>query len=560
MLIRLTYLWLRNRRVRQFLVGARRARRVQHEVLWNKLRRNADSDFGRQYRLADIRSIADFRRQLPISTYEDYRPYVERVKRGEISAMFGPGTRVLMFALTSGTTEKSKYIPITPEFLREYKEGWNLWGVRAYIDHLRAVRMYNLQLSSDWRKFYTEGGIPCGNISGLAADTAPLISRPVFILPRELMKISDPLAKQYAAMRIAMATPRIGIVMTANPSTLVEFARFAHSHRESLIRDIHDGTLSEEYEIAPEIRRAIRPKTATPKPARARELERLADLTGEMRPADFWPDLQLLAVWTGGPVGAYLPRLKQYYGRVSVRDHGLSASEGRITIPFRDGTSAGVLDYTSQYFEFIPEEEHDGPNPTILEAHELIPGRNYFVLLTTSSGFYRYDIHDVVRCVGKEGEAPVIEFLNKGAHFSSITGEKISELQISMSVRRAFEDLGQDLETFTVAPRWGDPPGYVLLIEPGVDRQRHRELARAIDRNLGQLNFEYGNRLETHRLRPLMVREIPAGTWTAYRSARIARLGGSLEQYKHPCLVSDLDFIDKLDELDTHASLAASGS
>ena len=114
MLIRLTYLWLRNRRVQQFLAGARRARRTQHEVLWSKLRRNADSDFGRQHGFASIRSVADFRRQLPISTYEDYRPYVERVKKGDVGAMFGPGTRVLMFALTSGTTEQSKFIPDHP--------------------------------------------------------------------------------------------------------------------------------------------------------------------------------------------------------------------------------------------------------------------------------------------------------------------------------------------------------------------------------------------------------------------------------------------------------------
>ncbi len=73
----------------------------------------------------------------------------------------------------------------------------------------------------------------------------------------------------------------------------------------------------------------------------------------------------------------------------------------------------------------------------------------------------------------------------------------------------------------------------------------------------GSSNFEYANRLETHRLRPMIVREIPAGTWVAYRSARIGRLGGSLEQYKHPCLVSDLDFIDKLKELNAHAGVAS---
>lgn len=559
MLIRLTYLWMRNRRVQQFLAGAKRARKTQHEVLWSKLRRNAESDFGRQHGFANIRSLSDFRRQLPISTYEDYRPYVERVKRGEIGAMFGPGTRVLMFALTSGTTEQSKFIPVTPEFLKEYRRGWNLWAVRAYVDHLRAARMFNLQLSSDWRKCYTEGGIPCGNISGLAADTAPLVSRPVFILPREMMKIYDPLAKQYTALRIAMATPRIGVVMTANPSTLVEFARLANNRRDSLIRDIHDGTLSSEMEVPAEVREVLKKRTGQKDPARAKELERLAELNGDLRPIDFWPELQLLAVWTGGPVGAYLPRLKEYYGRVAVRDHGLSASEGRITIPFRDGTSAGVIDYVTQYFEFIPEEEHGRPNPTVLEAHELIPGRSYYVLLTTSSGFYRYDIHDVVRCVGKEGEAPVLEFLNKGAHFSSVTGEKLSEIQVAMGVRRGFEELDLDIETFTVAPKWGDPPGYVLIMEPGLDADQKRRLARAIDGHLSKLNVEYANRLETGRLLPLTIREIPTGGWAAYRSQRIGRLGGSLEQYKHPCLVSDLEFLNRVKNLQPAGALISGG-
>ena len=72
------------------------------------------------------------------------------------------------------------------------------------------------------------------------------------------------------------------------------------------------------------------------------------------------------------------------------------------------------------------------------------------------------------------------------------------------------------------------------------------------------MNCEYGNRLETGRLRPLVVRELPAGTWSAYRSTRIDRLGGSLEQYKHPCLVSDLDFIKTLHDLESSARLAAS--
>ena len=73
-----------------------------------------------------------------------------------------------------------------------------------------------------------------------------------------------------------------------------------------------------------------------------------------------------------------------------------------MTIPLRDDTSCGMLDYVHHYYEFIPEQEIDSANPTVLEAHELQPGGNYFILLTTSAGLYRYDIHDVVRAMASK--------------------------------------------------------------------------------------------------------------------------------------------------------------
>ena len=119
-----------------------------------------------------------------------------------------------------------------------------------------------------------------------------------------------------------------------------------------------------------------------------------------------------------------------------------------MTSPLADGTSAGLLDYASHYFEFIPEEEHEREQPTVLEAPELVEGKSYFILLTTLSGLYRYDIHDVVRCVGFIGNCPLLEFVNKGAHFSSLTGEKLSEFQVTRAVPSAFQDVGISIELY----------------------------------------------------------------------------------------------------------------
>ena len=543
------YIWARNRRIQRFLARTEQTESIQRSILFSKLAANSDSVFGREHGFPQIRTIAQYRKQVPITSYEYYREYVESVKRGDLTAMFGRGTRVLMFAMTSGTTGQAKYVPVTKQFLKEYRDGWSMWGVRTFRDHPDLLRKKTIQLTSDWQQYRTVGGFPCGNISGLAIETKPRISDGLFILPRSLMKVSHSLSKRYTALRISMAARRIGMIVTANPSTLVEFAKLADDHGEMLIRDIHDGTLSDEVIVSNDIRRSLR-RFLRPHPKRARELERIIARTDRLLPKDFWPDLSVLAVWTGGSVGMYIPRLRDYYGETAICDHGLSASEGRMTLPLQDGSPAGVLDYAHSYFEFIPEDERGNKNPTVLEAHELEEGSSYFILLTTSSGFYRYDIHDVVRCVGFEGRAPLLEFLNKGSLISSITGEKLSEYQVVSAVKTALSELGMPRETFTVAPVFGDPPGYVLFVESGTVDHLISDLANRVDKELAKINCEYADRLDTGRLRAMQPQAVPRGTWKAYRKTKISQPGGSLEQYKHPWLANDLNFGKRLKRLE----------
>ncbi len=547
------------RKVGAFLRETHRSREVQRERLFEKLGRNADSRFGRDHAFSEIRTLDDFRRRVPITDYEYYREYIESVKRGDLGAMFGPGTRVLMFAMTSGTTNRPKFIPVTSQFFAEYRRSWHVWGAANYHGHVDQIHKKTLQLTSNWRQLVTESGIPCGNISGLAAEAAPAVTRRVFVLPREVVRIDDPAAKHYAALRLTLAEPNVGMIITANPSTLIEFARRADRQRESLIRDIHDGTLTG-AELPAAIRASLEPRIRRRNPRRANELERIIDQHGMLYPRYAWPDLSLLAVWMGGSVGVYLPRLGEYFGDTALRDHGLSASEGRMTIPLEDGTSSGILDYVHHYYEFIPEEEIDRPNPTVLEAHELQEGRNYFILLTTSAGLYRYNIHDLVRCEAFEGQVPVLRFLSKGAHFSSLTGEKLSEFQVVSAVQAGFSELGMRIETFTIAPRVeGDRPGYVLLLEAGIEKGRAADLLRFVDSQLRQLNCEYADKVRSRRLEPLSLIEIPEGAWDRFRAGRISRRG-NLEEYKHPCLVNDLQFAERLSTLDSTDGTTTSDS
>jgi hypothetical protein len=552
MIVRYVYLAAIRRRLRRFRGDARRARGLQHRVLLEKIRRHANSDFGRNHGFSDIQSVADFRRRLPIASYEDHLPYITRVLEGDLTALFAPGTRVLMFAMTSGTTGKPKRLPITAELFDEYRAGWRMWGAGVYGDHIDLMQKKTLQLSSDWQQYQTPSGVPCGQISGLAASTRPCIANRMFLPPAAVTRIHDAAAKHYTSLRIALASERIGMMITANPSTLVEFAHRADCDRESLIRDICDGTLS--CEVPPEVRSAISRQVHARQPGRARQLERIVEQHGTLLPRHAWPHLSVLAVWMGGSVRVYLPQLERLYGGVAIRDHGLSASEGRMTIPLADGTAAGLLDFYHHYFEFIPVEEHGQANPTVLEAHELEEGKDYFIVLTTSGGLYRYDIHDIVRCVGYEGQAPLIEFLSKGKSFSSLTGEKLSEHQVVESVEQSFAELRLPSDTFTVAPRMDaqDRPHYVLVVEPQVHQGRADDFARHVQAHLERRNEEYESKCRSGRLLPLRIHEVPAGTWDALRHKQTCERG-NFEEFKHPCLVGDLGFVDYLAEIRPHS-------
>ncbi|MDW8263907.1 MAG: GH3 auxin-responsive promoter family protein [Gemmataceae bacterium] len=535
------------RQIRRFDAATQRPREVQAALLQRILRRQADTAFGRDHGFAQVRTLADFRRHVPVAGYERLEPYIDRVRRGEFRALLAD-PEVLMFALTSGTTAARKFIPVTRQYVDDYKRGWQMWGVRVYADHPEVRLKPILQLAGDPDEFRTEAGIPCGAITGLTAQMQKRIIRWLYCVPGPTGRIKNIASKYYVALRLSIPR-KVGMIIAANPSTLLHLARAGDQQKERLIRDIHDGRLSGHVDLPADIRATIS-RGLRPNPRRARELEEVVRRTGHLYPSGYWPHKFLIGTWTGGSVGAYVRHLPDYFGpQAVIRDVGLIASEGRMTIPFADGTPSGTLDITSHFFEFIPEEEIDSPCPTVLEAHELLEGRNYYILPTTAYGLYRYDIHDVVRVTGFHHQTPQIEFLSKGAHFANLTGEKLSEYQVVQAVRDATRELDLCVGTYSLAPCWNEElPYYGLFVERGElpDGSAALRLAEAVERRLMELNSEYAAKRESQRLDAVRVELLPPGAWQRWDGERLARSGGTQEQYKHPCLINDLRFRDSM--------------
>ncbi|HLJ97888.1 MAG TPA: GH3 auxin-responsive promoter family protein [Gemmataceae bacterium] len=534
------------RQLAAFEAATYRPREVQENLLSRILAYHADTDFGREHHFASLRSLADFRQQLPIAGYEHFEPYLQRVRRGDFKALLADRC-VHMFALTSGTTAARKYIPVTPQYLADYRRGWNIWGLRAYWDHPEIKLRPIVQMSADWDEYRTEANIPCGSVTGLTATAQKRIIRFVYCVPACVARIKDVAAKYYVALRLSL--PRqVGMIIAANPSTLINLARAGDQDKESLIRDLYDGTLSTRVDVPPSIRTALAWRIRRCR-RRARELEAIVHRVGNLYPRDYWPPHCLLGNWTGGSVRAYLRHYPRYYGDKPVRDVGLIASEGRMTIPFSDATPSGVLDITSHFFEFIPEEEAGLADPTVLSAHEVQEGKTYFIVPTTAFGLYRYHISDLVRVTGFYNQTPLIEFLSKGAHFANITGEKLSEYHVTQAMEQVLRTLNVSLTAYSLAPCWHEElPYYGLFVERGdlVSPEQGSQLVEILDEQLRQINCEYASKRDTARLGAVRLQLLPKGTWQSWAGERLARTGGAMEQYKHPCLIADDGFRESM--------------
>ena len=472
---------------------------VQDRLLLDIIQRNRATAFGRDHGFATVRSLEDYRKQVAIGDYEQLRPYVERAENGEAQVL--TAKPVLMFTLTSGSTGAPKLIPVTAASRANHRQLTRLWYYRANLDHPGLFSGKMLGIVSPAHEGKTAGNIPFGAASGLIYQSSPRWIQNAFALPYEIAEVKDFAAKYYLIMRLALEQ-RISFLGTPNPSTILRLVECADRAKDEIIRDIGDGTIAAGCDLTSSIRQALESRLKK-NPGRAAELERMVNHYGELRPKDYWPELQMIGCWKGGSVGVRLSELHRWFGEsIAVRDLGYMASEAQMTLPISDAGSAGILDVSANYYEFIPESEIDSAQPAPLTCAELREGEHYYLILTTPGGLYRYDINDVVRVAGYYKRTPLIEFVRKGRDVTSITGEKLHVNQVIHAMAqaqtvagvaaqhyRAFADVAQSRYAFMVEFNGTNPNENAL-----------KQLLAALDVNLSKLNIEYAQKRQSLRL------------------------------------------------------------
>ena len=491
---------------RRFDRAAAEPERAQAAVLRALLRRNAQTAFGREHGFGAIRTVAEYRRAVPVRDYEALRPYVRRIVEGEAAVL--TAEPVTAFATTSGTTAEPKLVPVTAAWLARMAALVRMWMLGAQRDHPRLLSRAPLTIVSPAIEGGTPRGVPVGALSGLLHRSLPAAVRRAQAVPYAAHLIVDADARAFVLLRLGLARA-VSVIGTPNATTLVRLAEVARREADSLLRAIHDGTLGipwpafhEEPGLGGQAARRALAARLEADPARARALGAAARARGALRLQDAWPELALIGCWLGGTAGHHTRRLVEDYGGVPLRDLGLVASEGRVTLPLADGTAAGPPALDAGFFEFIPEEAMETRDPPVLLAHELEVGHRYGVVLSGANGLYRYDLNDVVEVQGRHHRAPLLAFVRKGRDMTSITGEKLHVNHVRDAVRQAEDATRVEVWQYRLIPDV-DACRYDLLVEPdeaGLDAIGAEAFARAFDEGLGRVNVEYGAKRRTRRL------------------------------------------------------------
>jgi hypothetical protein len=517
---------------RSWEAGLDDPRATQEGVLQSILQRHRACDYGKRHDFANLKNSTDFRSAAPIVSYDDLAPWIDRMRAGEEGVLVDEALE--MFTTTSGTTGEPKYLPITRSMNLEQHRSHRIWMRHLAQDHPGLTEGRLLTSVSPAVEGYTPGGIPHGSASGKNYLNQPLPVRRLSALPYEVVTLRDYTTRAYATLAFALAAD-LTCVTSVNPSTLMLLGERLGEWGEELLGDLKRGRLGRTEGMNTETERFLNKRLHCPR-KRLRHLREILRVDGRLSPRAVWPNLAVICTWHGGNAPFYLSRLPGLWGTTPTRCLGLRASEGMFSIPLEDGSADGVLATWGHFMEFLPEDVEPRPGCRTFLADELVCGKRYRMIITTSGGLYRYDLGDIIEVTGFRGNTPLVTFLHKAGKVLSATGEKVTEQQVVGAMKEAGEDL--TLTGFSVTLRMADTPRLLLAVEEGgcLSEEERKGLTRRFDESLQVLNVEYHAKRKSERLAPPALEVLPNGSFARYRQ-RLVEAGRPEGQIKPPHLL-----------------------
>ena len=232
---------------KNFIYKTKKPKKTQKELLISILENNKNTEYGKKYQFQNIYTIEDFQRKIPLNSYNSLEPFIDKMLKGQENVL--TKSRTLMFATTSGTTGKPKYIPINEKSQKESNSKISrFWSYNILKKMPESFNGKILTIVSPAVEGYTEGNIPYGAASGHIMKSMNYLVRRKYAVPYELYTIEDYDTRNYLILLLSFYE-NTTMISTANPSSWVLLATQANRWKERLINDIRNGTVTLENDI-----------------------------------------------------------------------------------------------------------------------------------------------------------------------------------------------------------------------------------------------------------------------------------------------------------------------
>ena len=488
--------WFLKQRIHQIELFLKYPNEVQEELLFDLLKSSQKTIIGQKYDFETVTTYRSFAERIPISSYEDLEPLIERTRQGEQNVFWE--TPIKWFAKSSGTTNsKSKFIPVSTQALEDchYKGSKDL--LCLYLNNNENSEMFlgkSLRLGGS-SQIYENNNTFFGDLSAILIENMPIWAE-------------------------FSSTPSSKISLMSEWETKIEAI---------IIETINENVTS--FAGVPSWMMVL--------------LNKVLEKTGKENLMEIWPNLE---VYFHGGVNfdPYRDQYQKILPKNNFKYYEIyNASEGFFAIQDLNNSSdlLLMLDY-GIFYEFIPMDVFGTPNEKAIRLADVKLFKNYAVVITTNAGLWRYLIGDTVRFTSLNPYR--IRVTGRTKHHINVFGEELMVENTDAAIAKACQITNCEVKDYTVAPIFmfnREKGAHEWIIEFKKNPENILHFQKILDQTLQSLNSDYEakryNNMTLNELKINVARENLFYDWLKENG----KLGG---QHKIPRLSNKRDYLEEL--------------
>lgn len=519
-------------------IYSKNANNMQRRLLLRLMRDNKTTVYGKAVGFSQVKSVSDYQRIVPFSDYSTYESYILRMAQGEKGLI--TNRYIHRYTESSGSTGRSKLVPLSG------KSEWNCQCFSFSAPVGCAVKYFAKEkkrpLPPQRGLLTAEIGsrkLPCGKTVSCLSSIPLLNLKPIVRFftcsPKEVMFPQNDVEMDmhYVKLLFSLRDEDISYIGTIFITTVESMFFYLEEHWQMLCDDIEKGTINKSVNIPDDIRKSLE-KKLKPRVKRASFLRKEFE-KGFEEPIipRIWPKCGWMYGMGTGSLSFYAEKLRRYIGNeMPIHYLGYAATEAMMAVPIELDSFEYVILPQNAFYEFLPLDAPKGTRPLTISEVEV--GKEYELILTNLSGFYRYRIEDVVKVTGFYHKAPKITFCYRLNQIANISGEKINQFALDEIVADFSQKADELFVGYTIYPNRETSPGHYVLLVEGTKKHKKEDkklYSQLFEECLCKGNVSVKPLIKSGALGSCQVEFLRKGTYDDYR-LMLKSMGANLNQIK----------------------------